>query len=470
MMAHVKRGAGRRERGIALIEVLAALAIGALLMAGLAGLVQQWLDDLKGQQSAYHQAQVVQATRNYLAANAALVASQTPAPGTVVPLTLAQLRAGGLLPAGFGERNPYGQGSCVLVRQPDPVSHPGRFDALIVTTGGEAIPAKDLAAVAMQAGDGGGYIGADTPGTARGASWQLATGPYRGVACPGGAAALQGTAADAGHLVSNVFHDGASQQAADYLYRNAVPGRPEVNRMNTPLRLGGAAVAVAGAACLNGAGLAEPGIAVDGATRALLTCAATGTWTLPSSWKEPVATYAALAPLATGPTTAVGDVRMVTALKRAFAFDGAGWVALAVDQDGNLEVPGSASAAVLRGRQRVESEGTMRAATDLTVGQDVLAGRDVRAERDLHAAHDVRVANTVWTKGLDASHWLSTPAATLWAVFAPGDACNYEVNDPATGLVIAYPYGTIVADATRRPLICAPDNTFRYANGQYTIN
>jgi hypothetical protein len=100
------------------------------------------------------------------------------------------------------------------------------------------------------------------------------TTPYRGVACSGGTAAvLQGTLQDAGHLVSNLFYDGAGQLAADFLYRGAVPGRPELNRMNTPLRLGGAALVAAGDSCLNASGVA---VLCSVATRP-----ATGTWRRP---------------------------------------------------------------------------------------------------------------------------------------------------------------------------------------------
>jgi hypothetical protein len=49
-----------------------------------------------------------------------------------------------------------------------------------------------------------------------------------------------------------------------------------------------------------------------------------------------VATFALLP---SSGTNAVGDVRMVTSLGRAFSWNGTGWVALAVDQNGNLTVP-----------------------------------------------------------------------------------------------------------------------------------
>ncbi|TWI42469.1 prepilin-type N-terminal cleavage/methylation domain-containing protein [Pseudoduganella flava] len=455
--------------GFTLVELLATLAIGALLLAGLAGLVQGSLDDMKGQQAAYYQEQVAAAAREYLRANAAPLAVQAGTPATIVPVTVAQLRTARLLPDSFLDTNSYRQRTCVLVRQPDPVNWPRRFDALVVTSGGDPIGDKDIAAVAAQAGSGAGYIAATAPGTARGTAWQMQTTVYRGVTCTGSPGpALQGTAADAGHLVTSVFHDGAAQQPADYLYRSAVPGRPEVNRMNTALRFGVDALVTAGTSCLNEAGVAVPGIAMDNATRKLLTCGADGNWSQPSSWKDPVDTYATLTAL---PGSTAGDVRMVTSLSRAFTYDGAGWVALAVDQLGNFNVPGRSSANELWARQHVESEGGIHAKDHINTDRDINVGQDVLVKRNVEVDRDVVVKHMLQSKGVLVDSWLSSPAVSLGLVLAPGAACNYEEMDPEEGkVVIVYPYGTVVMDAAQRPLICGPDNTFRYSNGQYTIN
>jgi hypothetical protein len=57
-----------------------------------------------------------------------------------------------------------------------------------------------------------------------------------------------------------------------------------------------------------------------------------------------VSAFAALP--ATG--NSVGDVRMVTGLSRAFTWNGTGWVALAVDENGNLQVPGTVAGQYLQ--------------------------------------------------------------------------------------------------------------------------
>lgn len=445
---------GAYQRGMTLIEVLAALGIGAVLLAGLAGLVERSLDDMKGQQAAYYQAQVVDAARRYLDANAGALATQTPTAASVVAITLAQLRAAKFLPDSFADTNPYRQSACVLVRRPDPSNYPGQFDALVASTGGDKIGDKDLPVVAMQAGSGGGYVAASAPGVARGVSWQMATTAFRGVTCAGSAApALQGTAADGGHLVSSVFYDGAAQQAADFIYRNRVPGRPEANRMNTALRFGGDAVVVGGTPCLN-EGVNEAGLAIDGATRSLVTCGLDGNWSLPASWKEPVGTHAALLAVA---DSRIGDVRMVTDVSRAFTYSAAGWVALAVDQNGNFDVPNVSSAGRLLARQEVRSEGTIHAVGHMTAEQDLHVGQDAYVERD------ARVKRDVVAYGVQGTGWMEAPAVHITDRFPVGDRCNYEMVDNGR-IVIAFPYGTIVTDDNMRPLVCGPDNTFKYVD------
>jgi len=74
----------------------------------------------------------------------------------------------------------------------------------------------------------------------------------------------------------------------------------------------------------------------------LLVCQG-GVWT-PSgggttSWKSPVANYASLP--ATGNT--LGDVRLAEDTNRAYAWNGVAWAALAVDQNGNINIPGTAT-------------------------------------------------------------------------------------------------------------------------------
>jgi len=474
-----------KQRGMTLIEVLAALAIGAVLLVGLASLVENSLDDMKGQQTAYYQAQVVDAARRYLDKNAADVATLTPA-GTVLPITLAQLKAGKFLPDNFAVTNPYRQGTCVLVRRPDPVNYAGQFDALIVTTGGDKIGDKDLASVAMLAGSGGGYIATTAFGTARGASWQMPTDAFRNVTCPGAAsAALRGDKNDGGHLVSSLFYDGAAQQAADFLYREHIPGKPEANTMRTPLLFAKAAVVKGGTSCKTLEDKNEPALAIDADTRAILTCGLNDKWSLPPSWKDPVLNYASLP---SDPATQPGDVRMVTSLNRAFTWDGGQWVGLAVDEKGNFKVEQQLTTNTLiaaediRSRGTIHSDGHISTEQDLHVKHDAFVERDVEINGDVkidgdteiagdtkiaggaEIAGDVKVDRAVRAQGVNASNWMSAPAIAL-AIdqVSLGGKCNYlEYSNYSHKMEITYPRGIIVPDRNARLMICGPADKFIY--------
>ncbi|SFV05839.1 shufflon system plasmid conjugative transfer pilus tip adhesin PilV [Pseudoduganella namucuonensis] len=412
------------QRGITLIETIGALALGSLILVGMTAMIDASVDDAKGQQAALQQEQVANAASRYIAANYADLVTATTAAGGAVAVTLAQLQTAGFLPASFSATNAFRQASCVLVRQ-DVAS---RLDSLVATFGGTAIPDRDLPLVAMLAGQGGGYISAAVPGTARGASWELVTTNYRNVAC-GGTVVLTGAAAnDGGHLVSSLFHDGPGQLSQDFLYRNAVPGRPELNQMNEPITMAGDGLVALGAAC--GANAA---LAMDGTSRALLVCGTDGLWqsATASSWKAPVATHLAL------PTTGntAGDVRMVTDVNRAFTYSGTGWVAIAVDQSGNMSM-----------------EGTLTAAQVATSGNVAALGK----------VSGVGGVEGNWVKGV---YWLEGPSLYINAPIAPGTACHIPNGSGGHSLAI----GTFSHDGNGQLLACmAPDNVFKYQNGTLT--
>ncbi|HWW05995.1 shufflon system plasmid conjugative transfer pilus tip adhesin PilV [Collimonas sp.] len=468
--SNMKRACTKKpQSGIALLELMGALAVGSIIMVGLSAMMDTSLEDTKGGQAAYYQSQIVNAANKYISANWQTLQTRTPSAATVIAISVADLKAGQFLSNSIASANVYGQTPCVLLRQPDPAAHPGQFDALIATTGGQKISDRDLAAIAMNAGQGSGYISAADPATAKGASWSMDTSPYRSVACSG-AAALAGTAADGGHLVSNLFYNSAGQLSTDFLYRNAVPGRPELNRMYTPLRMASAALVNLGSSCLNQAGVAEAGMAVDNSTRSLLTCGSNGVWTFPSQWKEPVASYGNL-PFAGSND---GDVRMVTGLNRAFTYNGGSWVALAVDQNDNLSVPGTVSTANLIASQSIDSQGTIHASgtinsdSDIGAGRDMSAGRDISASRDITANRDVTAVSHVYGRAVEASGWMDSPSISLSRIMSPGDACHFWDIDANGRRFINTPMGTIAMDSQHTPLICYADKEMRYANATFS--
>jgi type II secretory pathway pseudopilin PulG len=397
----------RTQQGMTVIEAMAALAIATMLLLGLSTMIDASLDDVKGQQTALYQEQVTNAANKYITANYTALVSST-AGGTVDTITIAQLKAGGFLSNSFSDTNAFSQTPCVLVRQPAA----GKLDALVATRGGQAIPDRDLPLVAMYAGQGGGYISSAAPATARGASWSLVTTNYLNVACGGaGADVLTGAGSDGGHLVSSLFYDGPGQLSTDFLYRDAVPGRPELNKMNTsltmaaPIIMEGSALVTPGAACGSSASFG-----MDDATRSLLACGKDGKWQAVSTWKEPVQNYSDLP--TTGNTS--GDVRMVKALSRAFTYDGSGWVALAVDQNGNMSVP------------------------------DTLTVYGIRNN---------------WL----SSYWVEGQSLYVNQPVTAGTPCNIPNG---TGVYLAI--GTIRRDQNGYLLVCAWDSIFRYDDGSLT--
>lgn len=331
------------QRGFSLIELLGALAVGAIMMVGVSVLIDASMDDTKGQQAAFHQSQVTAAASKYINARYADLVAASTATTPAAPITVAMLKADGYLSAGLSDTNAYGQTPCVLVLQPAP----GRLDALVVTEGGVAIPDKSIAYVAANAGLGGGYL-SDSSGalTAVGAFGSttvanVTLSNYLSTRC------TSTTAAD-GHLASSLFFDGANRLGADFLYRGAVPGRPELNEMNTPLRIRLTPEAVENQSDTNctptpANNQTWGGIAVNSAG-VILSCQS-GIWRRQGSrfWRDPVLNFDNPNGLPATDNN-VGDVRMVTSLNRAFTWNGTAWVALAVDKDGNLTVPGTLTA------------------------------------------------------------------------------------------------------------------------------
>jgi hypothetical protein len=458
------------EAGLALLEILGALAIGAMLIVGLMGMIDSSIDDAKGRQAAFYQSQMVDATRRYIGASFADVNTLTAGGGTVA-LTPAELQTAGFLPAGYAATNSYGQRICALMRQPDPAGFPGRIDVVIVSTGGAKIGDKDVAMVAMSGGAGSGYITSANPTQARGAAWAMDTGVWRGTPC-GGGALLTGGDTDGGHLVSNLFFDGPGS-TSDFLYRNEIPNRPELNRLNTALRFGENGIVDIDSSCLDGNGLATEGLAIERTTRSILSCdQLTSTWIVPdaSPWKQGVATYAALP--AGG--NDVGDVRMALDIGRAFMFTGAGWQALAEDQNGDmalrrdLVVTGNATTTgSINSGGSMTAAGTISTAADLNVGTTLLVGTDATIGNLATGGGNLQVNGTTVSTGritsdsdIIADILIAAPELVMTRVFVHGAACHIPSGD-----MWIDPTGAIAMDANYRPLVCSINHVWTYADG-----
>ena len=330
------------------------------MTAGLSAIINTSIEDIKGQQAALYQAQVVAATAKYISTNYETLTTKA-TDTEPVRINLDNLRDDGFLAANFGLMNAYGQTPCVLVlkttRIKAGVSTP-LLNALIVTEGGTPIRDVDIASVAAQSGKGGGYISQAEPTVARGAynSWNLSDSTTPKLASFLSQKCSDNKAAG-GNLASALFYDGPEQIAADYLYRSEIAGQPELNQMKAPIHMvpGTGAQATEGdttdVRCTATSGTGK--IAVD-ANGKILTCQA-GTWKglAAGYWRDAVPTFADLPNTGNTP----GDVRVVTESGRAFVWKvtaGVGsWTALGIDQDGNLTVPGTLQLNLLQLNQTV---------------------------------------------------------------------------------------------------------------------
>lgn len=200
-----------------LVLLLFAIGLGAWLWNQ-----TDYMATLTSRQAAFHQKQVGNAAAAYVKNNYASLLAATA--GGPVTISLDTIRNAGNLPAALPALNPYGQAYTLAVRR---VTQGGQniLEALLVTGGGD-IPEQDLRRTAALL-EGGGFVLARQPAIAQGSmgSWQVPVSGF-GLALPGG------------NLATALFFNSAGQ-VTDYLYRNSVAGRPEVNRMNTSIDMNG---------------------------------------------------------------------------------------------------------------------------------------------------------------------------------------------------------------------------------------
>ncbi len=429
--------------GFTLIEILAALTLGSFLAVGIAAMINSSLKDIRSQQTAAYQAQVTEAAAKYLRDNYNDLATRGD-PNVTLAVPLTELKsAGAFLSPSFGLTNPYKQTPCLLVRRIAPAAPATSpmLSALLVTEGGIPIEPAELSYIAASAGRNAGAIkNVDGVMVAEGSygSWRLSGAElnnYTGIRCA--------DVAGAGHLASALFYDNPSQLGTDYLYRTAVPGRPELNEMSTPIGMTGAALIDTNANPNCGPGAK---IAID-TTRNLISCGDDQLWK-GSSWKASVPNFAELA----NTPGKLGDVRLERTNGRAYAYaqtlpNGVHvWTPLAVDDAGNLDVPNTISAATAN-------------ITNVTVGNDLTVN------------NQVDVVGVINARGVFAEDFIFAPAYQFHLALPVGTPCNYEdaVALPDGSFPIVFPTGTLATDANGLGLICqSPDNVFKYENGQAT--
>lgn len=354
----------KKQAGITLLEIIIALAVMSVMVVGTSALIERSNADTRAAVAAQQLRTVGDAASAYIKDNyAAVMANATAA--TPALIRVSDLVAGGYLTTGATTINAYQQNQCILVLEPTA----NNFTALVVTESGTTIDDITLGGLASLIGASGGGIYSTATTTVRGAmgGWSFATGNFAnanhlGQHCDGTAGVV---ALAAGHPAMALWFANGSITSG-YLYRDSIPGQPQLNTMNTPLIM--ASVQAASTACTSGA------IARD-AAGALLSCdVGTLLWKAAGGsqyWQDPVANFAALpaCDAAAINQTRVVQTPTVGTGARAYTCNGAGtWQALGVDNSGNLTVAGAISTASLTATGVVTGTGGLTTGLTAAVG------------------------------------------------------------------------------------------------------
>lgn len=248
-------------------------------------------------------------------------------PGTVVNKlvpTVQELVTLGYLQAAFNPTNFFSGGYTVsLGRLPLGCSYPncsiGGTVSMSNAILSHGVPdAAVLGAAVLQVGADAGVSQSAAPGTISGVSggWSLAN--------PAG-------------NVAGILAERVGENAQRY---NTFVRRDGALPMTGNLNLGGQQIVNMGVQAANTV-CPSTGYVAASAGGQVLSCQG-GVWKTQGSmyWNDPVSTYSILPG-----TDAVGSVRMTLDTGRAFMWTGGAWSALAVDQSGNMTIPGTLTAA-----------------------------------------------------------------------------------------------------------------------------
>ncbi|PIJ49383.1 pilus assembly protein, partial [Erwinia sp. OAMSP11] len=212
----------KMKRGIAgVTESSIQLGIAFIFIVSVVFPAANWMvNEYRGYIAAGQAKQVQTAVNKYIGDNATAIAAAA-SPTVPFNLTVPMLVSAGYLPNGFPSTNNYS--STYQTRIYEPAN--GKFHAMTFLTGGADLTISQASKIATKIGAAGGYI---DNGIAKGAlgAWSENLSAFGGFN-PGN-----------GHVViAGFYQNGAISN--DYLYRKAVPGKPELNTMSTALNMGG---------------------------------------------------------------------------------------------------------------------------------------------------------------------------------------------------------------------------------------
>jgi type II secretory pathway pseudopilin PulG len=426
----------KNQRGVTLIELIVSLGLMAAVSVSLMSLMDQWASETKVSVAASHMLQFVDASKKYIEDNSATIGASATATTPVV-ITADQLRTANLLPPGFSSSNGFGQHVCALVLRPTADT----LKAMIVTQGGTAIDDVSLGLMSGLLKGGGGAIYSTSSNAFTGVqgSYSFTFGAFgnataSGQDCSGASGSVSLTP---GHPVYALWQSGADA-ASSFLYRNQVPGRDDLNTMNTPLIM--ASVAVADASCTK-----PRSISMD-SSGLLLTCTTDLLWKPQGStyWKDPVNNIYELNAIActsaiSGQTRVV-NVPTVGSGPRAYTCNGTSWRALAVDDAGNLVVPGALTVggdATAGGRM---SGNTIR--PNLVAAENAsCSGYQTGDIASTSAGLTLSCQSGVWKKAAGGGNFYAHEGAAPCPIYYPGNWSSYTPTSAGNLSVPLAPWG-----------------------------
>lgn len=221
----------KNRAGFMSIEAIGALVVFFILLVPLTALMKQGLDKVEERSVASQIQELSEAVSSYAKSHYAQIMNNS-TPTTSLEVTIADLKAEGLLPDSFATQNPWGQAYRIFFLEPNP----DEVQGIILTYGGfSGAIASDhflnarVPNTAAMAGSLGGFI---PSGVVPGQSATSLRGAFGGWEVDLSATDIP--VPTPGHVGGMVFMQ-ASQLSQDYLYRFDVPGHPELNEMHTEL-------------------------------------------------------------------------------------------------------------------------------------------------------------------------------------------------------------------------------------------
>ena len=221
-----------KQAGFWIGPALGALAIVLIIVSGSAGLVRYAADTLRVNSAASQLVAMSNAAANYVKNNYGTLTTTLALNGAAASVTPAMMQTDGDLDSSYSATNAYGQSYLLQLRyvsQGSGSNIRNVIEPMLCTMGGTQIP-DDVALRIASKVDAGGTVLSSSPTIAKGNNGQWSQ-----------AVANFGIAPGAGHVCVGLFANDAGL-IADYLYRNAVPGHPEVNRMNTAIDMNNNAI------------------------------------------------------------------------------------------------------------------------------------------------------------------------------------------------------------------------------------